>query len=94
MRFGHWKDTGIRLEGEAVWSLTSMFLSTFYAYHKEYHGEDIEQFKNQNYKVKMKMIINNKKSKNRTLSVIVFSRKVYLHDFLHHVVSLMMANKT
>lgn len=23
---GHWKDAGIRLEGEAVWSLTSMFL--------------------------------------------------------------------
>ena len=49
MRFGHWKDTGIRLEGEAVWSLTSMFLSTFYAYHKEYHGEDIEQFKPHTY---------------------------------------------
>ncbi len=25
-RFGYWKDTGIRLEGEAVWSLTVMFL--------------------------------------------------------------------
>ncbi len=25
-RFGYWKDTGIRIEGEAVWSLTSMFL--------------------------------------------------------------------
>lgn len=26
-RFGHWKDTGIRLYGEAVWNLTVMFLS-------------------------------------------------------------------
>ncbi|NLJ94848.1 MAG: hypothetical protein GX326_05095, partial [Clostridiaceae bacterium] len=26
-RFGHWKDTAIRLEGDAVWGLTSMFLS-------------------------------------------------------------------
>lgn len=26
-KYGHWKDTGIRLEGEAVWSFTVMFLS-------------------------------------------------------------------
>ncbi len=25
-RFGHWKDTAVRLEGEAVWSLTVIFL--------------------------------------------------------------------
>lgn len=25
-RFGYWKDTGIRIEGDAVWGLTSMFL--------------------------------------------------------------------
>lgn len=25
-RFGYWKDTGIRLEGEAVWNFTAMFL--------------------------------------------------------------------
>lgn len=25
-RFGHWKDTGLRLEGEAVWELTKLFL--------------------------------------------------------------------
>ncbi len=25
-RFGYWKDTGVRLEGEAVWSFTAMFL--------------------------------------------------------------------
>lgn len=26
VRFGHWKDTGLRLYGEGVWSLTCMFL--------------------------------------------------------------------
>ena len=26
MRFGHWKDTGVRLHGEGVWNLTVMFL--------------------------------------------------------------------
>lgn len=26
-RFGYWKDTGIRIEGEAVWGFTQMFLS-------------------------------------------------------------------
>lgn len=31
-RFGHWKDTGIRLEGEAVWNLTTMFLTIWNAY--------------------------------------------------------------
>lgn len=25
-RFGYWKDTGVRIEGEAVWSMTVMFL--------------------------------------------------------------------
>lgn len=28
-RFGHWKDGGIRLEGQAVWELTKLFLSDF-----------------------------------------------------------------
>ncbi len=28
-RFGHWKDTGIRLEGEAVWELTELFLCDY-----------------------------------------------------------------
>lgn len=32
MRFGHWKDTGMRLEGKGVWNLTTMFLSTWNAY--------------------------------------------------------------
>lgn len=25
-KYGHWKDTGVRLEGEAVWELTKLFL--------------------------------------------------------------------
>lgn len=29
VRFGHWKDTAIRLEGEAVWELTRLFLIDF-----------------------------------------------------------------
>jgi len=28
-RFGHWKDTGLRLEGEAVWELTRLFLRDY-----------------------------------------------------------------
>lgn len=28
-KYGHWKDTGIRLEGEAVWELTKLFLIDF-----------------------------------------------------------------
>ncbi len=45
-RFGHWKDTGIRLEGDAVWSLTTMFLNTYYAYYPQMmEEEDFTQFK-------------------------------------------------
>lgn len=29
VRFGHWKDTAIRLEGEAVWELTRLFLCDY-----------------------------------------------------------------
>ncbi len=29
VRFGHWKDTAVRLEGEAVWELTKLFLVDF-----------------------------------------------------------------
>lgn len=35
-RFGHWKDTGIMLKGDAVWNLTLMFLQTW----KMITGED------------------------------------------------------
>lgn len=43
-RFGHWKDTAVMIKGEAVWSLTVMFL-TFYNYLSK-SNEDIMQFKN------------------------------------------------
>ena len=33
-RFGHWKDSGIRLEGMAVWNLTVMFLNMWNSYRK------------------------------------------------------------
>lgn len=29
VKYGHWKDTGLRLEGEAVWELTKLFLIDF-----------------------------------------------------------------
>ncbi len=35
-RFGYWKDTGIRIEGEAVWNFTAMFLEMWdYIRHEE-----------------------------------------------------------
>ena len=37
VKFGHWKDVGIRLEGEAVWGLTELFLTDF--------GINIKEFK-------------------------------------------------
>lgn len=41
-RFGYWKDTGIRLKGEGVWSLTVMFLEMWdYITHTK---EDYEQY--------------------------------------------------
>ena len=35
VKFGHWKDTAIRLEGEAVWELTKLFLVDFGINEKE-----------------------------------------------------------
>lgn len=42
-RFGYWKDTGIRIEGEGVWSLTTMFLSMWNYISRS--SEDYEAFK-------------------------------------------------
>ncbi|MCI8505389.1 MAG: cardiolipin synthase [Lachnospiraceae bacterium] len=42
-RFGHWKDSGIRLEGEGVWNFTLMFLEMWNAYRKE--DGSLDQFK-------------------------------------------------
>lgn len=40
VRFGYWKDTGVRLEGDAVWSMTSMFLENW-----NYANHTLENFK-------------------------------------------------
>lgn len=42
VRFGHWKDGGIRLRGDAVWSMTVMFLSLWHLYRDK--GEDVAWF--------------------------------------------------
>lgn len=42
-RFGHWKDNAIRLEGDAVWSMTVSFLS-MWDFTRE-QREDIERFR-------------------------------------------------
>ena len=42
-RFGYWKDTGVRLKGEGVWSFTEMFLEMWDAFRKE--DTDLARFK-------------------------------------------------
>lgn len=42
-RFGHWKDTAILLRGEAVWNLTTMFLS-MWNYLRGENEEDCRKF--------------------------------------------------
>lgn len=49
-RFGYWKDTGVRLEGEAVWSLTRMFLEMWHYINKS--GEDYSRYLPSVYKKK------------------------------------------
>ena len=34
-KHGHWKDSGVRLEGDGVWNLTHLFLSTWLYFEKE-----------------------------------------------------------
>ncbi|MDO5017992.1 MAG: cardiolipin synthase [Lagierella massiliensis] len=36
VRFGHWKDSGVRVEGQAVWSLTVFFLSMWNSLSSEF----------------------------------------------------------
>ena len=43
VRFGHWKDTGIMLKGDAVWSLTIMFLQMWNA--NRYTDSDYSKFR-------------------------------------------------
>ena len=42
-KYGHWKDNGIRIIGDAVWNYTIMFLSLWNAFQKE--DEDYTKFK-------------------------------------------------
>lgn len=40
VKYGHWKDTGVMIQGEAVWNLTLMFLTTWNASLKTYEDYD------------------------------------------------------
>lgn len=42
-KYGHWKDTGLRLKGDAVWSFTLMFLEMWNAFNK--NKDVLENFK-------------------------------------------------
>lgn len=42
VRYGHWKDGGVLLRGDAVWSMTVMFLSMWHLYRDQ--GESIDWF--------------------------------------------------
>lgn len=42
--YGHWKDTGIKLEGKAVNELTKLFLSDFYINFKREHTIDFDRY--------------------------------------------------
>jgi cardiolipin synthase len=42
-RFGHWKDTAVRLEGEEVWSLTGIFLEMWQS--QTHKSEDFTQYR-------------------------------------------------
>ena len=53
-RFGHWKDSAIKLEGQAVWSLTVMFLQFWNSVHKI--EENIKRY-NPHYKVDAKGLV-------------------------------------
>ena len=44
VRFGHWKDVGIRLEGEAVWELTHLFVIDYGINVKEFEMPDYEMY--------------------------------------------------
>ena len=41
---GHWKDTGVRVTGEAAWNFTAMFLEFWHAYRPESVNEPLDAF--------------------------------------------------
>lgn len=50
-RFGYWKDTGVRLEGEGVWSFTVMFLE-MWDYITKTEEKDLDQFRPSRYQTR------------------------------------------
>ena len=50
-RFGHWKDTGLRLEGDAVYELTKLFIKDFGINVKKMFDFDFELYPKNNIKV-------------------------------------------
>lgn len=44
-KFGHWKDTGLRLEGEGVYNLTLMFLTIWNVYCEENLSDNISKYR-------------------------------------------------
>lgn len=50
-RFGYWKDTGVRLEGEGVWSFSVMFLE-MWDYLTKTREEDLNQFRPSRYQTR------------------------------------------
>lgn len=44
-RFGYWKDTGIMLKGQAVWSFTLMFLEMWNAFNRASDDDEYDKFK-------------------------------------------------
>ncbi|MEY8390806.1 cardiolipin synthase [Lachnospiraceae bacterium] len=49
-RFGYWKDTGLRLEGEGVWSFTVMFLE-MWDYINRSNEPDLDRYRPRHYQV-------------------------------------------
>ena len=43
VKYGHWKDTGVKIKGAAVWNFTTMFLEIWNAFSDD--SKDIEQYK-------------------------------------------------
>lgn len=80
VRFGHWKDTGIRLEGQAVCSLTKMFLSTWNASRDTV--EDYEKYFPINFN-----------QKNKKGIVIPYGDSPLDHDYVGQDVYLNMINQ-
>jgi len=43
VKYGHWKDTGVKIQGSAVWNFTEMFLEIWNAFSND--SKDIERYK-------------------------------------------------